>query len=107
MNPPPLQQLRDEALTMLVLWAASRDYSPDIEQLLKLFAKTFEIPESELTERLIQAADGKLTRPDANAYDVDMLVRRSKLPWSMTTTHQQAPWQLDSCAGAVAQLVLL
>ncbi|KAF6266155.1 hypothetical protein COO60DRAFT_1456813 [Scenedesmus sp. NREL 46B-D3] len=58
-----LQQLRDDALTYLVLWAASREYSPDIEAVLKHWAATFEVPETELHNRIMAAADGKLAKP--------------------------------------------
>ncbi|WIA16102.1 hypothetical protein OEZ86_007610 [Tetradesmus obliquus] len=61
-----LQQLRDDALTYLVLWAASKEYSPDIEAVLKHWAATFEIPETELTNRIMAAADGKLAKPPVN-----------------------------------------
>jgi hypothetical protein len=98
-----LKQMRNEALDMLVLWAASQDYSPvsghtmpdplraslqwgsqpwqlttippcsrllcmpcvlqEIEEVLKRWASTFGIPDTELNERIMAAASGQLSRP--------------------------------------------
>jgi hypothetical protein len=38
----------------------------DIEAVLKHWAATFEIPETELTNRIMAAADGKLAKPHVN-----------------------------------------
>jgi len=38
----------------------------DIEAVLKHWAATFEIPETELTNRIMAAADGKLAKPPVN-----------------------------------------
>lgn len=84
-----MQQMRNEAIDMLVLWAASKEYSAvsvlgsqrarwaksgtrltpacvplqEIETVLKHWAATFEIPDTELNDRIMAAATGQLTRP--------------------------------------------
>jgi hypothetical protein len=87
-----LAQMRNEALDMLVLWAASKEYSAvraedrpqlnnmapslvsaagsrlcpclqEIEAVLKHWAETFGIPDTELNDRIMAAASGQLTRP--------------------------------------------
>uniref|UniRef100_A0A383V4K7 Uncharacterized protein n=1 Tax=Tetradesmus obliquus TaxID=3088 RepID=A0A383V4K7_TETOB len=63
MADPALQQLREDALTMLVLWATTQEYSADIESLLKQWAGTFQIPDVDLMQRLTDATSGELQRP--------------------------------------------
>lgn len=66
-----VQQMRNEAIDMLVLWAASKEYSAEIETVLKHWAATFEITDTELNDRIMAAATGQLTRPcsaSANAW---------------------------------------
>ncbi|KAF8056843.1 hypothetical protein HT031_006187 [Scenedesmus sp. PABB004] len=63
MSDGALQQLREDALTMLVLWATTQEYSADIEALLKQWAGTFEIPDDDLMARLTAATGGALHRP--------------------------------------------
>eukprot|EP00879_Flechtneria_rotunda_P028404 GHRR01030511.1.p1 GENE.GHRR01030511.1~~GHRR01030511.1.p1 ORF type:complete len:241 (+),score=71.84 GHRR01030511.1:663-1385(+) len=58
-----LQQMREDALTCLVLWATTQEYSADIEALLKQWAVTFQIPDSELMQHLTDATSGQLQRP--------------------------------------------
>lgn len=88
-----MQQMRNEAIDMLVLWAASKEYSAvsvlgtaeravgqvrhtahpsrlpcvpllqEIETVLKHWAATFEITDTELNDRIMAAATGQLTRP--------------------------------------------
>lgn len=85
-----LKQMRNEAIDMLVLWAASKEYSAEIEAVLKHWASTFEIPDIELNNRLVAAANGELSRPcSASANAWTRMILQAVAP-SSGTDQQQA-----------------
>jgi len=137
-----LKQMRNEAIDMLVLWAASKEYSAvsarhglppsvpagymvkshqacltvlqEIEAVLKHWASTFEIPDIELNNRLVAAANGELSRPCSASANVSTrpqgsLTAAAVCPCctqSLLTTMPVARHATQGCPGCLVLTVL-
>jgi hypothetical protein len=74
----------------------------DIEAVLKHWAATFEIPETELHNRIMAAADGKLAKPPVNVSSrrqaISALLQQLTLPKAAVSSISAAVKPTQSCA---------